>query len=304
MAGAPKNEIHQNSTGNNPEDESGNDAENNVTPANQNKGGKPWRVIVLSLLETVVILGFWQLFELLGHNYPRLASVCIFISISSIVVYGGIILHEIWPRSKIIFVICVILCGSVGYLVYTVSGSTPPVLSETLDNAEAAHSRLFSLPPETKSELMAGGESTVLAPDKDGNMPLTQIERIPPLSIRMVHGSILFTANVTDGHEMADIQDNEIVSLPLGWDMNHDDSCVEIVNGDHKPVFQILYYPGKTTILVLGAFGDTGKYYWVNEVGIVIQKEPWNFGASFYSPCSRIFKYPSIKFPGQKFRLP
>jgi hypothetical protein len=91
------------------------------------------RFFLLTILEILFGLGCWEFADFLSdHGNPRLSSLSFFISLASLVVYVGLLIHPVWQRTRIIAGICIVLCVTIGLLIIRISGgAAPSVLPST-----------------------------------------------------------------------------------------------------------------------------------------------------------------------------
>ena len=92
------------------------------------------------------------------------------------------------------------------------------------------------------------------------------------------------------------IRKNELINKPVGWDMNSDDLAMEVVNDRNDPILQLVYPTDNIAVI---------RSFFTNDMGYVIMSEH-KFGIGRYgnqrptNPLSRIFEYPSYRFPGKR----
>ena len=96
-----------------------------------------------------------------------------------------------------------------------------------------------------------------------------------------------------DANPQVEIKKNVLVSYPKGWDMNSDGSAIEIVDDRQNPVYQLIF---KThfDVAVNGFLYFPGGFLFVDQDGRMFQ----NYAGDY--SLSRLFKYPSSAFPGQR----
>lgn len=125
---------------------------------------------------------------------------------------------------------------------------------------------------------------------------------IPDALVLEAKNYVLYAkADVTDGISKARIQtlanengDIEIDKLPYNWDVNHDSSAIEIIDGSGLPVFQMEYISDL-------ALRIRGTFVAKTDVGGLVLHEPGATGFSALEPLTKfrqerfvpIFKYPS-----------
>jgi hypothetical protein len=93
------------------------------------------------------------------------------------------------------------------------------------------------------------------------------------------------------------VRNNELSNKPVGWDMNSDDTAMELVDAKKSPILQLVYPTDSTAVI---------RAFFTNEMGFaVFSDEGMNFGGRpapnpTNNPLTRIFEYPSYKFPGKR----
>lgn len=95
------------------------------------------------------------------------------------------------------------------------------------------------------------------------------------------------------GHSPVEIKHNQFVVRLPQWDRNSNQSAFEVVNESLVPVFQLIY-DGPNKIRINGIFPMPTGIMLASESGTVFNPLPGQM-ATF----TRIFKYPSWKYPGQ-----
>jgi hypothetical protein len=117
-----------------------------------------------------------------------------------------------------------------------------------------------------------------------------------PATIYIEDGKLYADVTIWGGIKKPSIEivHNDFTIRPLNWDKNSNNDALEIVDENHKPVFQMIYKT-KTHLAIYGIFPNpNGWVTGVNEKSLIPNlPSPENF------PIKRIFKYPSWKFPGQ-----
>ncbi len=98
-----------------------------------------------------------------------------------------------------------------------------------------------------------------------------------------------------DNSPFVELKQNVLLSEPQGWDLNYDNSAIEIVDERQNPVFQLIY-KSPYDIVINGFLYYPNGFIFVNEDGRMIMnpKTPVDYS------LIRIFKYPSLQYQGQR----
>jgi nucleoside phosphorylase len=97
------------------------------------------------------------------------------------------------------------------------------------------------------------------------------------------------------GLQPIELKHNELINKPPFWDINSNQTAMEVVNERQQPIFQ-LYYKDSTHIVVNGIFQTP--------TGILLANEPVMIDRANAQQLQeyrlkRLFKYPAWKYPGQ-----
>lgn len=116
-----------------------------------------------------------------------------------------------------------------------------------------------------------------------------------PVSL-YVEGDKLY-ADVTlyggPGLPTVEVKHNSFIVRPPGWDANSDQESLEVVDSELRPVFQMTYVSGQH-IVVNGYFPYPGGLVVATDTGMT------NNPTGVLPPLTRIFRYPSWKYPSQR----
>lgn len=86
---------------------------------------------------------------------------------------------------------------------------------------------------------------------------------------------------------------NSLTGLPHNWDMNKNESAMEIVDERHNPVYQLIYkHDGH--IILNGLFPFPGGFVVADDCGMSM-----NPPLPYTLQIKRIFKYPAWKYPAE-----
>ena len=93
------------------------------------------------------------------------------------------------------------------------------------------------------------------------------------------------------------LRHNVLESKPSQWDMNSDDTGIEVVDGKERPIFQ-LNYKSPAHLVMYGVFFNGYVSWLASPEGFRSQpdldKKPY--------PIERLFKYPSSKYNGKRIK--
>ncbi|MGD0390139.1 MAG: hypothetical protein ABSC42_14425, partial [Tepidisphaeraceae bacterium] len=201
----------------------------------------------------------------------------------------------------------------IGYFIVTGMILNPPHPTEAVTpqpiqpNASEPTSRPTVAAPESRSRfsmrqmrcLMVLLGNVVCGTDADTKTPMV-FRPFPNTAFTFNGNDVSLDAIFTDGIWRAQMINNELVSYPFDWDMNQDGQFVEIVNGQKRPVFQMLT-TSDPAAFVRGIF-------WINDQKIAVSAAKENFGGLRITSIGNanlftfppIFKYPSSNFPRQR----
>jgi hypothetical protein len=90
-----------------------------------------------------------------------------------------------------------------------------------------------------------------------------------------------------------EIKHNAFIVRPPGWDANSDQDALEVVDLQLHPVFQMTYV-SQQHIVINGYFPFPGGFIAATDSGMIINP------TGSIPPLTRIFRYPSWKYPGQR----
>ena len=118
------------------------------------------------------------------------------------------------------------------------------------------------------------------------------------LSFYILNHAIYVDTTLYGGDKLPQVQlkQNVLVSIPPNWDFNSDGNAIEIVNQNQQPIFQLIY-KSQYYIVINGYLYYPGGFTFVDEDGRIIQN-PQTVPVDY--SLTRIFKYPSSKYPGQR----
>lgn len=91
------------------------------------------------------------------------------------------------------------------------------------------------------------------------------------------------------------VKHNNFLVRPPGWDANSDSSALEVVDSQLRPVFQMTY-ASEQHIIINGYFPYPGGLVVATDAGMT------NNPTGALPPLTRIFRYPSWKYPSQRFQ--
>jgi hypothetical protein len=110
-----------------------------------------------------------------------------------------------------------------------------------------------------------------------------------------------------ENRQPIEIKHNELQTLPPGWDSNSNDTGLEVVDEQHRPVFQ-MYYETPTELRIQGIiFVQPAMVVMVNgedqetfdlSVSHTPEQEAFVLQRISEFHLDRLFKYPSAMFPG------
>jgi hypothetical protein len=174
--------------------------------------------------------------------------------------------------------------------------------STTTTNQNALTRKRFSIRRKEFATILLGGvfETINLSADDATRVYHLRSNIIPTFSYRIINRDFVMSATITDGIGIANMQDNEIIDCPLGWDLNQDDDYVEIVNQEQRPVFQMIV-TGDPGIAMLGGFWTgTKTATYVSPDGVF----PFSPLSTTPYGLNRLFNYPSSQFPAGRVNPP
>lgn len=97
------------------------------------------------------------------------------------------------------------------------------------------------------------------------------------------------------GLPVVEVKHNSFIVRPPGWDANSDSSALEVVDSQLHPVFQMTY-ASEQHIIINGYFPYPGGLVVATDAGMT------NNPTGALPPLTRIFRYPSWKYPSQRFQ--
>jgi cytochrome c oxidase subunit IV len=322
MEAEPQKEVDENATGKDSSNKCGEYSEHDVTPSDTNGGSKGRRIVLTTILEIIIIFGGWEFADFLSvHGYTYLASVCFFASLSASVVFVGFAIHQVWPRTRIIFSTCLACCVLIAIFIFLVSGNplrwshppdpplrTPTVAQENIpSSAPGDRPKLLQIERAYLAGYRVGSNYFGFEIDGSGtsrDYSILFVSNGP--NIRVSNGVFMVNAVITDGRKFVRIADGS-VSVPSDWDANLDDNGAEIINDFKHPVFQIDIerLKGKNMIATIGGI-------FVLQDGTAVAVIPNAEIETTTTPgisksllkFRRLFKYPSDQFPGQRLIVP
>jgi hypothetical protein len=92
------------------------------------------------------------------------------------------------------------------------------------------------------------------------------------------------------------LRHNRLIGRPPDWDVNSNDTALEIVDSHNNPVFQLIYET-KSRVTIKGAFRtSTGASMTISDTGVAALPDAKMLPKFHITP---IFRHPAWKYPGQ-----
>jgi len=109
-----------------------------------------------------------------------------------------------------------------------------------------------------------------------------------PVKIYIEDGKLYADVTIYAGSVLPPIriERNVVSGKPVNWDMNYSSTALEIVNQEHKPIYQFIY-KSPSEIVINGIFPFPGGILLATEQGNVVNP----IGTTMFR-LKRIFKYP------------
>lgn len=121
-----------------------------------------------------------------------------------------------------------------------------------------------------------------------------------PMNLRMEGDQLFFTFSLWggDGEAPIEIVNNEFVVRRSGWDRNHNENALEVVDGNGTPFFQMIRAT-PDHLIINGIFQmPSGSIIYASDQGIWPPRSPKQ-GTPPGFRLVPIFKYPSWKYSGE-----
>jgi hypothetical protein len=154
---------------------------------------------------------------------------------------------------------------------------------------------------EVANPLLTIGRNGITVHAKTG-VPAMIMNGFSPFTLRQSGDALAVDVKVWGGPNAPypiEIANNNFVVRPLDWDRNSNDSALEIVDEDAKPMFQLVYLTPEH-ILIKGIFPmPDGEFLVADDDGVRVPVPSALLSEYKITP---IFKYPSWKYPGEYAR--
>lgn len=119
-----------------------------------------------------------------------------------------------------------------------------------------------------------------------------------PIQLSVIDDRIQLDTVIYDRHGSTaiELKKNKLVTIPPGWETNYDKDALEVVDYEQRPVFQC-YFITASQLIIKGFFrSNNNQVIVVSDSGLTY---PPDQPLEAYT-ITRIFRYPSRKFPGQR----
>lgn len=94
------------------------------------------------------------------------------------------------------------------------------------------------------------------------------------------------------------VTNGDVLNMPIDWDMNSDESAMEIVN-EHRSAILQLVHRDTNCVFVRGVFWESSGAILCTDRGMErISPRPGQTTGAITNPLTPIFRYPSYRFPG------
>ena len=177
----------------------------------------------------------------------------------------------------------------------------PPSIPQIKPEAPAFHEKIEMIRITLGGDPMSGNygenDSETVERLRAGKYHPFSFYGYEPIEVHMEGDKLLFSFRVWGGGRKPpiEVQDNEFVIRPTGWDRNSTANALEVVNENNVQVFQMVRRTS-AQLVINGIFRLPNGHLTVAWPGQVVLDTP-SIPADY--ALKPIFKYPSWKYPGQ-----
>ncbi len=215
----------------------GENESNRNTDLKEGPDKRPFRLTLEAIATFLLIFG-----GLVGGSSHRIVSYWIYFGSLLFAAFGAP-LPRIW--APIVSLLGLIVVGALTFEAAMPNKAAPPM------PISAQRPRFKVIPNEV---ILTVGTNRITIPNSGEAVSLlgSMFTRHggDDVTARFVNNEVLIEARLSAALEL---KNNEIRNLPIGWDVNSDDTALEIVNGSGNAVFQLIY-EGANNAIVRGVF--------------------------------------------------